>query len=363
MILDTTTFDTTSAPVHHRNLHCSSFRTGSTRAYCAFALLFALIALAAGCGGDNPPPPPAFSVGKLYVANSPSNSSDTFLRFNAGNSGDVAPELTFDTSSFQPGTQYLSLDVTHDRLAGFSLFNNNIMIVDNVSSGSCCASPRIVSAGLSAVNRVFQGVIDSNRDVIYVLNNNSTIVVIGPASTISGNIVPLRSLTASGSVQGIALDSANDRLFLSDTTGNAILIFDNASTLNGTLTPSRTISGAATLLNSPGPLALDNSGRLIVASTQNPARIVVFAGAATANGNIAPLTTSTLASLTSQIAVFSNGDLYTGTFLSVTAYANIAGVTGTLTPVRTISGAKTGLNPPSPSALGGILGIAVDSTR
>jgi hypothetical protein len=237
------------------------------------------------------------------------------------------------------------------------------MIVDNVSSGSCCVSPRFVSGAATGLNRVVQGVIDSNRDAINALNTNSTIVVLGPASTITGNVAPLRSLTTTASVGGIALDSVNDRLFLSDSAGNTILIFDNASTLNGTLTPSRTISGAATLLNSPGPLALDSSGRLIVASTQNPARIAVFAGAATASGNVAPLTTSTLASITFQIAVFGNGDLYSGTGTSVTAYTNIAGATGTLTPARTISGAATGLNPPFPSALSGVLGIAVDSTR
>src|SRR5205807_9020631 len=126
---------------------------------------------------------------------------------------------------------------THDRLAGFSIFAHSIMIVDNVSSGSCCASPRFVSGAATGLKIVFQGVIDSNRDVIYAVNDDSTIVILGPASTIPGNVAPLRSLTASGSVQGIALDSVNDRLFLSDTTGNAILIFDNASTLNGTLTP------------------------------------------------------------------------------------------------------------------------------
>src|SRR5258708_37477445 len=348
---------TTSAPIHHRNLRSSPFRPGSTKAYYAFALLFALIALAAGCGSSGPPPPPppppAFSVGKLYVTNSPSNANDTLLRFNAGNSGDVVPELKFDTS-LQPGTQYLSLDVTHDRLAGFSGFAKSIMIVDNVSSGSCCATPRFVSGAATGLNFVFQGVMDSNRDVIYALNGNgvSTIVVLGPASTISGNVAPLRSLTTSATVGGIALDSVNDRLFLSDSAGNAILIFDNASTLNGALTPSRTISGAATLLNSPGPLALDNSGRLIVAGTQSPARIAVFAGAATANGNMAPLTTSTLASITFQIAVFGNGDLYSGAGgNSVSPYTNIAGASATRTPGRTIRRANTRLNPPFPAAL------------
>src|SRR5215831_6307117 len=143
---------TTSAPVHQCNLQSLPFqerrrprlRFGGFRRSrgrlrsCAFALFCALIALVAGCAGGGtppPPPPPSFSVGKLYVANSPSNGSDTLLRFNAGNSGDVAPELKFDTS-LQPGTQYLSLDVTHDRLAGFSIFANSIMVVDNVSSAS-----------------------------------------------------------------------------------------------------------------------------------------------------------------------------------------------------------------------------------
>lgn len=357
-------FGTNSAPIYYRNLQSSPFVPGSTRAYYAFALLFALIALAAGCGGGSTPPPPqVFPVGKLYVANSPSNASDTLLRFNAGNSGDVAPELKFDTS-LQPGTQYLALDVPHDRLAGFSGFAKSVMIVDNVSSGSCCAAPRFVSGAATGLKFVFQGAMDSNRDVIYALNNDSTIVAFGPASTISGNVAPLRSLTTSASVSGIALDSVNDKLFLSDSAGNAILIFDNASTLNGPLTPSRTISGAATLLNSPGPLALDNSGRLIVASTQNPARIAVFAGAATADGNITPLTTSTLATNTFQIAVFGNGDLYSAASgNSVSAYTNIAGAAGILAPARTISGSNTGLNPPFPTALSGVIGIAVDSTR
>ncbi|HEY7404451.1 MAG TPA: hypothetical protein VIB39_13075 [Candidatus Angelobacter sp.] len=359
-------FSKPSAPVCHRNLLSSRFNPAFTRAYCVFALLFALIALAAGCGGSSappPPPPPAFSVGKLYVTNSPSNGTDTLLRFNAGNTGNVAPEMTFDTS-LQPGTQFLSLDVTHDRLAGFSLFANSIMIVDNVSSASCCAPPRFISGAATGLNRAFQGAIDSNRDVIYALNTDSTIVVLGPASTISGNVAPLRRLSTAASVGGIALDSVNDRLFLSDSAGNAILIFDNASTLNGTVTPSRTISGAATLLTSPGPLALDNSGRLVVASTQNPARIAVFSGAATANGNVAPLSTSTLATITFQIAVFGNGDLYSASGgSSVSAYTNIAGATGTLAPARTISGPNTGLNPPFPTALSGVIGIALDSTR
>src|SRR5258708_26180046 len=233
---------TTSAAIHDRNVRSAPFRAGSTKAYYALALLLALIAVAAGCGSSGPPPPPppppAFSVGKLYVTNSPSNANDTLLRFNAGNSGDVVPELKFDTSP-QPGTQYLSLDAAHDRLAGFSGFAKSIMIVDNVSSGSCCASPRFVSGAATGLNFVFQGVMDSNRDVIYALNGNgvSTIVVLGPASTISGNVAPLRSLTTSATVGGIALDSVNDRLFLSDSAGNAILIFDNASTLNGALPP------------------------------------------------------------------------------------------------------------------------------
>jgi hypothetical protein len=102
---------------------------------------------------------------------------------------------------------------------------------------------------------------------------------------------------------------------------------------------------------------------LIVASTQTPARIVVFAGAATANGDITPLTTSTLATSTLQIAVFANGDLYSAFARSVSAYTNIAGAAGTLTPVRTITGPHTGLNPPFPTALPGVFGIAVDSTR
>jgi len=344
--------------------HCACTLSGTILRSSICTILGLLVVMLAGCGGGSAPRPvPAFPVGKLYVENSPLDGNGTLLRFNAGNSGNVASELRFDTS-LQPETQYLSLDVPHDRLAGFSTFGS-IMIVDNVSSASCCAPPRLVAGAATGLHVAFSGAMDSTRDVIYALNNDSTIGVFGPASTISGNVAPLRSLTTSATAGGIALDSVNDRLFLSDSAGNAILIFDNASALNGILTPSRTISGAATLLNSPGPLALDSSGRLIVGSnpgTIRPAHIVVFADAATANGNIAPLATSTLATITFQIAVFSNGDLYvTGSGNSVSAYTNIAGATGTLTPARTISGPNTGLN--TPINFTGVSGIALDPTR
>ena len=164
-------------------------------------------------------------------------------------------------------------------------------------------------------------------------------------------------------------DSANDRLFLSDPVANTISAFDNASTLSGSVVPARVISGASTQLNVPDQMVLDSSGRLIVSNPRfltvpQSSNILVFANAATANGNIVPTASSTMSQLPQEMALSPAGELYVvdGT-AQVTVYGGVATATGAINPIRVIAGPNTGLGIFNINVPAAPVGIAVDSTR
>ena len=330
----------------------------------------AMLALA-GCGGSsstsNPPPP---TIGKAYVA---VGGGFSIMRYPAGGNGNISPENSIKLPSEEPGL--IALDVAHDRLVAAA--NGSIPEVVFADNASTSMQPVRTISG-AATTMLFAGhvAIDNASDLVYVGSGSSgvlvsgNILVFGPASTISGNVAPLRTISpGSFSIAGMALDVANNRLFLSDQAG-FINVYDNASTLNGAVVPNRVITGAATQVVIPGALALDTSGRLIVANrsaiippfTNN---ILIFSNAGAINGNVAPAATATLAAnqLAEAMAISPAGELYVvDGGASLTVYSNIATATGGLLPSRVISGPNTGLNPGlaiPPS----VLGVAVDSTR
>jgi hypothetical protein len=336
------------------------------------ASFYTLLALSvAGCGGSSqsqPPPPPV--IGKAYVA---VGGAFSIMRYPAGGNGNISPENSIKLPAEEPGS--LAVDAAHDRLVtaanGSSI--HEVVLVDNAST--TLQPVRTISG--AATTMLFAGhvAIDSVNDLVYVSSASSNlavtsiILVFGPASTISGNVAPLRTISLTLLIAGMALDVANNRLFLSDQAG-FINVYDNASTLNGVVVPNRVITGAATQVVVPGALAVDSSGRLIVANrsaiippfTNN---ILIFSNAGAINGNVAPAATATLsASQGAQaMAVSPAGELYVvDGNANLTVYSNIATATGSLVPSRVISGPNTGLNPGlaiPPS----VLGVAVDPTR
>lgn len=321
-----------------------------------------MLSMVIGCGGSsstNVTPPP--TIGKAYVA-----GNFSILRFPAGGTGDLLPQITRNLLPEVTGN--LAADVPHDRVVATAAGSapgaiTEVLFVDNAST---TMQPVRAIAGTATTLHVPEGIaVDSANDLVYILDNSTKLLVFGPASTISGNVAPLRTITAAFSLFGLALDSANNRLFLADPAGT-INIFDNASTLNGAVVPNRVIAGASTQLAIPVLLALDSSGRLIVVNQANgvppvPFNILVFANAGSANGNVAPAAVFTLSANKQPVgmAVSPSGELYVVDISpSVNVYSNITTATGNLAPVRTISGPNTGL-------VGGVgtNGIALDPTR
>jgi hypothetical protein len=321
-----------------------------------------------GCGGATSPTQPSFTSGKVYVTN---GSSTSILRFNASMSGNVVPQNNIPAPGVGP--IFLTIDVQHDRLAGGELQNSAFAIIDNASTS--LGPIRTISGPSTTLGMQNAIAINGTTDLIYVLDTNEitgtrSVKVFGPASTINGDVAPLRvidvSLAANGN-PGMLLDSANDRLFISDCLGNAINVFDHVSTLNGTVAPSRVISGPATQLHFPDPMALDRSGNLIVASNTAPATVLVFANAATASGNLAPMNAAGIdVNGAIEIAVSPADELFVvdgGATLNI--YKNISASSGNLLPARTIGGPQTGLdtNPQSGLISPFVYGLALDSTR
>ena len=131
------------------------------------------------------------------------------------------------------------------------------------------------------------------------------IAIFDPAH-LTGAPAPTR--TVSGGIYGIGIDS-HDNLYVLETGAHTIHVY-----VARILTLIRTISGPNTLLNNPGTLALDASGRLYVT---NANQVTVYSPGA--NGNVAPIAVVGGANTNIQDqgapVVAPNGSLYLSTTL------------------------------------------------
>jgi len=305
--------------------------------------------------------------GKLYVSNS---ANDSIVRFDAAltDSGNVPAATTISGTNTQLSTpDYIFLDTVADRLYVANNTDFSILVFDNISTKTLNAAPdRVITGTATALLSPSDVSLDKTRDLLYVADDNQ-IEVFASASTANGAAAPVRTYTpAFAHVSAIFIDSANDRLYAADLTGNAIDVYDNASGLaTGSITASRTIVGANTHLSSPDGIQIDGGGRLVV-SNGLAKSITIYNGAATASANVAPsaelIGGNTGFSEPNQIVVDPTG---TGTLYiadpgagKIFIYANLSSINGNLAPTRVISGPATNI-----SAATSPVGIALDRTR
>lgn len=323
-----------------------------------------------GGGGGTPTPTPTATptpnpaaTGKLYVLDSNSN---TLLRFdNALTANDNAtPAVTImgNNTTFKfPG--FMTLDTANDSLYIADTNDLSVVVYDGIStkkSGNVAPS-RIISGALTFPTDVS---LDKTRNLLYVADGTD-IFVYASASTANGTPAPVRDLVAPFQLSGIFIDGITDRLYVADQAGNAVAVYDHASTLNGAITANRAVQGATnTHLSGPGSVQVDGAGRLVVSNALAPS-ITIYANAATADGDIAPVAeiagTNTGLSLPTQIFVDTTGS---GTLYNadpgaarVAVWGNLNAANGNIAPTRSIVGANTGIS------ASGQLGLAFDNTR
>lgn len=195
---------------------------------------------------------------------------------------------------------------------------------------------------------------------VFVANfSNDSVTVY--SQTANGNVAPLRTLAgAATGLSGpfaIAVDTVNSELLVGNGTTNSITVYPLGAT--GNVAPLRTLAGAATGLNSPLGIYVDAvNNELLVANNFDPGSITVYSR--TASGNTAPVRTlagaatgvlfpiSVTVDNTHNELIVANNNGST-TLSSITVYARTA--SGNVPPIRSISGAATGLMNPDGTAV------------
>jgi sugar lactone lactonase YvrE len=320
-----------------------------------------------------PTPNPA-ATGKLYVSN---GGGGSILRFDNAftANADAAPAATISgANTTLNAPSFMTLDAAADRLYVANRGDLSVVIFDGVSTktGTVNIAPtRTIAGAATGLLQPTDVALDKGRDMLYVADDVDIFVFnSASASSTNGNVAFARDISPGFAVSAIFIDATNNRLFVADQAADAIAIFDNASTLNGTVTASRVVQGTATHLAVPSGVAVDGAGRLIVSNVGNGTTIsptiTIYANAATVDANAAPvaeITGSNTGMVTpDQIVVdkTGNGSLYNADpgAARIAIFGGLNTANGNISPTRSINGPSTGL-----TVAGQPVGVALDTTR
>ena len=204
------------------------------------------------------------------------------------------------------------------------------------------------------------------QTALFVTNAVSSTVAVFPLSA-DGDVGPIGAIGDLFDLnfpEGVAVDSSGN-IYVANTQDSSIIVYSVLP--NGAVTPIAAIRGVKTKLKSPHGIALDSSGNVYV--TNDAGRVTVYPPLGSSIGTLNEAPSATIAGAKTKldspqgIALDSSGNIYvtniaggssnTGT---VTIYSPQGSKTGTLDepPIATIAGADTGLYNP--------LGIALDSS-
>lgn len=220
----------------------------------------------------------------------------------------------------------------------------------NSVSGSTAAS-RTVAGGNTTLDEPRSITVDMARNRFYVANFlDNSILAFSNARTVSGDVAPGRSISNTVtpiSPVGLFIDPISDRLYV--TSGNSVLVYDNASGLSGAnITPNRTLAGVSTTLNAPPGIFVDTTRNLLyVANAGITNQVLVFSNAAAVDGNIAPARSIPVSSAPVGIFVDVMEDrLYVASGNTIRMFDGASTANSASTPDRTISGGRSMLNQP-----------------
>lgn len=311
-----------------------------------------------------------------------------FIVAGCGTNGGSATPSTFN--ALQPAgtdlkTPAPSLFVADNATNAVDLF---------ASSNSGNVTPAGVIAGSNTGLGSPVGVAVAHDGTLFVSNDagGGSITVYAPKLT--GNILPIKTLTCGGLSQpaGISLDAAGN-LYVANTGGRSVSVF--APTDIGCVTGNRVIFGAHTCLMQPRDVDVRPDGTAYVASEgsvevyapgasgdtvpiqkitgsktrlatfsqgvsldralqiyvtskgpNHPGRVTIYAPAA--NGNVAPIRvidgSATTLNAVSKIELDTNDETFVTNGAAIDVFA--PGVNGNVAPTRVITGSNTTLNMP-----------------
>ncbi|MCZ6753239.1 MAG: hypothetical protein O7E51_15605 [Acidobacteria bacterium] len=227
----------------------------------------------------------------------------------------------------------------------------NIMVydrLDNTPPSAAMSEPKRMIGGLKTKIEFQCGLyIDPASGDIYAVNNDTidTLVIFGRQA--KGDVPPDRELYTPHGTFGIAVDEANQELFLTIQHDNAVVVYEKMA--EGDDAPIRLLQGNHTLLADPHGIAVDTKNDLIFITNHGSIRQI--------HADIESEAASWMRSsekenwpLTQDKTVPGSGRIVPS---SITVYSRTA--SGDAAPLRTITGPNAQLNWPS--------GIAIDSER
>ena len=284
---------------------------------------------------------------ELFVGNGGNNSVTVFSRTASGNTAPIRTLSGAATGlSFIQG---LAVDVAHNELFVANGSGPAITVYSLTASGNTAPLRTLTGAATGMTQPIYMAVDPTNNE-LFVTNGNQTITIY--SRTASGNTAPLRTLStvpAANSPVGLTLDLTNNELVVG-TSGSTIDVYSR--TASGNTPALRTLGGAATGLLGPIGLGVDVANNELFAANGSVASPSVTVYSRTASGNTAPLRTLSgavtgLAAPHALALDLANNELLvanTSSGNSITVYAR--GASGDTAPLRTLSGAATGISGP-----------------
>jgi sugar lactone lactonase YvrE len=208
------------------------------------------------------------------------------------------------------GTRLLVSDTNNGRILGFTTLANGTnatSVINQPSMTSVVSGVRGYwqSAWVNDIavdtagGRAFVAERTNSRVAVYALNTDGTFktglpyAVLGQSSFSTLMLDQAQtSLSTMYMPAGVAWDSTNSRLFVSDTGNNRVLVFNLAGGLTTGMAASAVIgqlnnysynpaSSSATRLNSPAKIAWDNTSQRLFVADQYNNRVVVYTGTIT----------------------------------------------------------------------------------
>lgn len=232
----------------------------------------------------------------LYVAtscsDSPTCSEGGLLVF--GSEGQLKPSKIWagGGGSFTTA-EAVAVDSVLNVLYVANQTTNTLSVLANADAIDVTLDPGTGKRNLSNIqlNRPAGLFSDAGRDRLYVSNSETlscgtnpcnAILVFNNASTFTDGTAPSQTFTdtALDQPQGLTLHPVSQRLYVANTGGNSVLIYNQADTLSGTVAADVILTG----FSKPSDVALDPQRNILYVLDQTAKKIFVFEGASGLTG-------------------------------------------------------------------------------
>ena len=231
----------------------------------------------------------------LYVSDT---TDQKILMFSPASSrdGNVAPTKTF-TNLKRAGSFFY--DSTNDRLYASDLTDQAIKVWDSISTLSSGAGP---TRTLELAYQPSSFFVDRGRNLLYVgdpasasikvyenaatLTTSSSHSTLGPSSILSETRSFTNDTNDFVNINGMAINTDNNILFISESNYKSIEVFNTASNLSGAEESAHRLIGDATTLNVNQTQVSFNSNTLYVLKDES--HLLIWNNGNTVEGDVAP---------------------------------------------------------------------------